>query len=75
MDVLPAWAVVTVPPVTKAVAENFMNVRLSKLAIGAVLSGDAAKLYDARAAFTEGADLTMYCSQSVDNRLRPHVRL
>jgi hypothetical protein len=36
MDVLPALAVVTVLAVTRAVAENFMNVRLSKLAIGPV---------------------------------------
>jgi hypothetical protein len=72
MDVLPALAVVTVLPVTKAVAENFMNVRLSKLAIGPVPSDSVAGLYDARAAFTEGADLTMYCSQPVDNRLRPY---
>ncbi|URK88231.1 hypothetical protein LP421_12850 [Rhizobium sp. RCAM05350] len=48
MGVLPALAVVTVPPVTNAVAENFMNVRLSKLAIGAVPSDCAAKLYDMR---------------------------
>ncbi|MDW5314439.1 hypothetical protein [Rhizobium sp. PL01] len=38
MGVIPALAVVTVLAVTNAVAENFMKVRLSKLAIGPVPS-------------------------------------
>ena len=72
MDVLPALVVVTVLAVTNAVAENFMNVRLLKLAIDPVPSDSFPDLYGARAAFTEGADLRMYCSQPVDSGLRPY---
>ncbi|WP_276118812.1 hypothetical protein [Pararhizobium qamdonense] len=76
---LPALVVVSDPAVANAVAETVMNVRLLKLVIGRVLyhglSDGLDRHYGARAAFTEEAGLRMYCSQPVDNRLRPHGRL